>query len=47
MKPTPIAETSTGKKITARRYPRPISAEVSRTARPMPNTIFAKQVMNA
>ncbi|MDF2581283.1 MAG: hypothetical protein K0S49_2862 [Microbacterium sp.] len=43
--PTPIVDTSTGKKMVARRYPRPRIEPVSSRARARPRTTFRPEVM--
>jgi len=45
--PTPIVETSTGKKITERRNPRAMICEVSTTAKSMPRTTLRPLVTTA
>jgi hypothetical protein len=42
--PTPIVETSTGKKASERSRPRPMIRDVSSTARPSPRTTLAALV---
>ena len=45
--PTPIVLTSTGKKMVARRNPRPMICELRKTPSSRPSTTLAPEVRNA